>query len=77
MNKEAHLEIIPTADVLPPAVELHRRKSGSPRTTSWRSAFEFISDLTQRFWVHREVWITSIVLDIVTILLVIILLAAH
>jgi hypothetical protein len=28
MNKEAHLEIIPTADVLPPAVELHRRKSG-------------------------------------------------
>jgi hypothetical protein len=25
---EAHLEIIPTADVLPPAVELHRRKSG-------------------------------------------------
>ena len=54
-----------------------RVKFSSPRTTSWRSAFEFISDLTQRFWVHREVWITSIVLDIVTILLVIILLAAH
>lgn len=27
-REESHLEIIPTADVLPPAVELHRRKSG-------------------------------------------------
>lgn len=27
-REEARLEIIPTADVLPPAVELHRRKSG-------------------------------------------------
>jgi hypothetical protein len=54
-----------------------RVKFSSSRTTSWRSAFEFVSDLTRRFWAHREVWIASIVLDIVAILLVIILLAAH
>lgn len=53
-----------------------RAKSPSPRTTLWGSAFDFVSDSMRRVWAYRKVWITSIVLDIVAILLLIILLAA-
>lgn len=52
-------------------------KFTSPRTTLWRSSFELVSDFTRRFWAHRKVWLISLVLDMVTLLLLIVLLVAH
>jgi hypothetical protein len=52
-------------------------KVPSRRTTLLRTSFEFVIDITRRVWAHRNVWLISLGLDLVTIVLLIVLLVAH